>query len=103
MDTVIDDVSGEEIKVQPVEAVASVASVNALSREFPAGAGKRIEQAMAAAAASAQSEGVTDPLVLRDRMRRAREGVKAAMRIEMNDLRSQADAAAREKERERDK
>lgn len=103
MSTVVDDNTGEEVEVVPAHAVAAVASVNTLHNEFPPGAAKRIEQAMAAAAASAQSEGVTDPLVLRDRMRRAREGAKAAMRIEMNDLRSQADAAAREKERERNK
>lgn len=99
MDTVVDDSSGEEVKVTPVEAVAAMASVNSLKREFPPGAGKRIEEAMAAAAANAQADGVTDPYEIKQHMLKARESIKAAMRIEMNDLRSQAAAAERERSR----
>lgn len=101
MGTVIDDDTGEEVEVRQVEAVASVASVNDLNREFPPGAGKRIEEAMAAAIAAAQAEGVYDPYIIRDRARKAREGSKAAMRIEMSDLRSRADAKEREREQGR--
>lgn len=93
MPTVIDDDTGEEVEVRPVMAAAAMASVNNAFGEYPEGAAKRIEAAMAAAAHLAISDGIDDPDEIRKRMLDARESAKIAMRNEMRDLRSQEAAA----------
>lgn len=97
MATVIDDVTGEEVEVVPVEAVAAIATVSTLSqRELPPDAAKRIEQAMVWAINKCNEEGVTDPEIVRGAMMLARDQIKKHMRMQMEDLRSQEAAAARE-------
>lgn len=95
MATVVDDTTGEEVEVQPVEAVVAISSITDLASEFPADAAKRIESAMTAAISNAMEEGVSDPKELRERMLKARESMKISMRSEQRDARSQAEAAAR--------
>jgi hypothetical protein len=96
MATVIDDVTGEEVEVVQVEAVAAVANVSTLhNRELPPNAAKMIEQAMVWAVNKCAEEGITDPNEIRERMLAAREIMKKSMRNKMDDLRSQALAAAK--------
>jgi hypothetical protein len=98
MATVIDDVTGEEVEVVQVEAVAAVANVSTLhNRELPPNAAKMIEQAMVWAVNKCAEEGITDPNEIRERMLAAREIMKKSMRNKMDDLRSQELAAAKEK------
>jgi hypothetical protein len=53
-----------------------VVSAVGTATQSRAGLGKKLEIAMAEAAAQAQREGVVDPAVIRDRMIAAREQVK---------------------------
>lgn len=98
MPTVINDETGEEIEVVPVQAVAALASVAALRDEFPRGSAALIEQAMAAAVMRCNADGITDPVKVRDAMIQARLSTKEAIRIHMNNERSKvaAEIAARE-------
>lgn len=97
MATVKDDITGEDVEVVPVEAVAAIATVNQLNRELPPDAAKQIEQAMVWAINKCAEEGITDPDEIRAAMMQAREDMKKSMYTHMNDLRSQEAAAAKEK------
>lgn len=89
MATVIDDNTGEIVEVVQVEAVASVASINSLASEFPPEAAKAIEQAMVWAVNHAAEQGITEPDAVRELMMKARADMKAHLRMQMDDLRSQ--------------
>lgn len=98
MATVIDDVTGEEVEVRPVEAVAAISMASNMGvGDMPPDAGRRIEQAMAGAAANAMAAGVSEPDEIREAMLIARESVKIAMRAEWRDFLSQQAAVAQEK------
>ena len=101
MATVIDDDTGEEVEVRQVEAVAAIASVNDINKELPPNAAKLIEQAMVWAINKCMEEGVTDPEEINARMMQARADIKTSMYRHMNDLRSQAAAAAVEAAKEK--
>ena len=96
--TVVDDNTGEEIEVRPIHAVSAMASVNSLRDEFPRGSAAIIERAMATAAAQCAADGIADQVKVRDAMIRARRTAKNAIRMHMDDLRSQAALAEREKQ-----
>jgi hypothetical protein len=90
--TVIDENTGAEVEVVPVEAVAVVAAVNSLASEFPPGAAVEIERAMVWAINDCAERGITDPAEIRETMMAARQHMKASLHLRMNDLRSQAAA-----------
>jgi len=92
MATVIDDDTGEEVQVVPVEAVAAVSSISAWS-DLPPGAGKQIEEAMAAAASQCMEAGISEPDAVREAMLKARDSVRIALRAQMISERSQYEAA----------
>lgn len=90
MATVIDDSTGEEVEIVQVHAVAAVANVSMLhNNDLPPDAGKRIETAMAAAAAAAMALEETDPEKIRAAMLDARQREKIIMRNEIIDRLSQ--------------
>lgn len=80
MPTVIDDVTGEEVEVQPVHAAVTIANTGGLGSEFPKEAGRFIEESMAAAMRNALEDGISDPDALRERALKARESAKAVLR-----------------------
>lgn len=89
MATVIDDNTGEEVEVKPVQAVVAISMTSTMSDlELPPDASKRIEEAMSAAVTIAMGEGITDPDEIRAAMLQARERCKLAMRSEMEMLKS---------------
>ncbi len=69
------DVDGREIDIITVEAVASLASVNAFGEKHR-NVAEDIQNAMAAAVKQAYSEGVVDPVEIKARMLSAREEAK---------------------------
>ena len=75
MAMVIDE-NGREIEVVPSHAVATLASISALGKEFPVNAAGRIQQAMADAVAFAYSKGISDPEEIKELMLLAREEEK---------------------------
>jgi|EndMetStandDraft_4_1072995.scaffolds.fasta_scaffold50074_1 hypothetical protein len=80
MATVIDENTGEEVEVQPVEAALTISTTGGFNSEFPASAGRVIEEAMAGAIRNAMEEGITDPDVLRQHALDAREAAKVLLR-----------------------
>jgi hypothetical protein len=95
MATVVDEATGEEIEVVPVEATAVMTSINSLNSEFPQGAAKQIEAAIVQAINDCMEQGITNPKEIRERMMVARENMKKALRLDMHSKRSQE--AAEEK------
>lgn len=89
MSTVISDETGAQVEVVQVEATASVAAINSLASEFPKSAAADIERAMVRAVQDANERGETDPDKIREAMLQARHEMKNALRMRMNDLRSQ--------------
>ena len=95
---VIDDNTGEQVPVVQVEAVAAISMASTMGQsDMPPDAGKRIEQAMAAAAQNAIAAGVSKPEKIREAMLKARESAKATMKTEWRDFLSQQAAAQQEK------
>lgn len=95
---VIDDATGEQVPVVQVEAVAAVSMASTMgASDMPPDASKRIEQAMAGAAANAIAAGIGKPELIREAMLKARESVKLAMKAEWRDFLSQQAAAQQEK------
>lgn len=80
MATVIDDVTGEEVEVRPVEAAVTIANTGGVGSEFPKEAGRFIEENMAAAIRNALEDGISDPDELRAHALKARESAKAVLR-----------------------
>lgn len=89
MPTVKSTETGEEIEIIQVCAVAALSAVSQVNTELPDNASKVIEQAMSGAVTACMEEGISDPVVIRERMLEARASVKRAMRNHMIDLMSQ--------------
>lgn len=96
MATIVDE-TGREVDVVPVEAVATVASANNFSSEFPKGSAEFIERCMVAAIAKAQEEGITDPEEIRARSLEARQLAKQAISTRVQEYNSQLLAGDQEK------
>jgi hypothetical protein len=99
---VIDAATGEQVPIQKVEAVAAVSAVTRVGNyggDLPPDAAKRIENAMSEAVTQALADGVSDPERIKLAMLRAREDVKASMRVAWREFvaKQMAEAAAQEK------
>lgn len=89
MATVVDENTGKEVEVVPVEATVAIATISSIASEFPPDAAKHIEQAMVWAVNDCNEKGITDPNKVKEAMMKARQGMKVHLRMRMNDVRSQ--------------